>query len=94
MILKNYWEQYQKKRLDTTKLKDNDHRILAQKMDLFSFNETAPGMVFWHNNGLIIYNELAEYWREMHRKENYKEVKTPEIIDKKTMANFRSLGKI
>jgi len=52
-------------------------------MDLFSFSETAPGMIFWHNNGLIIYNELSEFWREMHRKNGYQEVKTPQIMDKK-----------
>ena len=70
-------------KLDTSKLKDNDHRILGQRLDLFSFNETAPGMVFWHNNGLIIYNELINYWREEHRKANYQEISTPQILDKK-----------
>ena len=70
-------------RLDTSKLKDNDHRILGQKLDLFSFNEVAPGMVFWHNNGLIIYNELVNYWREEHAKAGYKEISTPQILDKK-----------
>jgi len=40
-------------------------------------------MVFWHNNGLIIYNELAEFWRELHKKNGYKEVKTPQIMDSK-----------
>src|SRR3989338_3165142 len=70
-------------KLDTSKLKENDHRILGQKLDLFSFNEVAPGMVFWHNNGLIIYNELAEFWRDLHRKNSYQEVKTPQIMDSK-----------
>jgi threonyl-tRNA synthetase len=68
-------------KLDTSKLKDNDHRILGQKLDLFSFNEVAPGMVFWHNNGLIIYNELVKYWREEHEKAGYKEISTPQILD-------------
>jgi threonyl-tRNA synthetase len=72
-----------KSKLDTSKLKDNDHRIVGREMDLFSFNEVAPGMVFWHNGGLIIYNELAEFWREMHRKNGYQEVKTPQIMDSK-----------
>ncbi len=72
-----------KPRLDREKLKDNDHRILGQKLDLFSFSEVAPGMVFWHNNGLIIYNELADYWREEHRKAGYDEISTPQILDKK-----------
>ena len=69
--------------LDTSKLKENDHRILGKKMDLFSFNETAPGAVFWHNNGLIIYNELIKFWREEHKKAGYKEISTPQILDKK-----------
>jgi len=70
-------------KLDTSKLKDNDHRILGQRLDLFSFNEVAPGMVFWHNNGLIIYNELINYWREVHRRAGYQEVSTPLILSKK-----------
>jgi threonyl-tRNA synthetase len=70
-------------KLDTSKLKENDHRILGQKLDLFSFNEVAPGMVFWHNNGLVIYNELVNYWREEHKKEGYEEIKTPQIMDSK-----------
>ena len=80
---KQLLRQIGKSKLDTSKLKDNDHRILGQQMDLFSFSDVAPGMVFWHNNGLIIYNQLAEFWREMHKKDNYQEVKTPQIMDKK-----------
>ena len=80
---KNLLNQISKSKLDTSKLKENDHRILGQKLDLFSFNEVAPGMVFWHNKGLVIYNELAEFWRENHRKNNYLEIKTPQIMDKK-----------
>jgi threonyl-tRNA synthetase len=54
---KQLLRQISRSKLDTSKLKDNDHRILGQKLDLFSFNEVAPGMVFFHNNGLSIYNE-------------------------------------
>ncbi|MCK5624328.1 threonine--tRNA ligase [Candidatus Pacearchaeota archaeon] len=72
-----------KTKLDTSKLKDNDHRILGQQMDLFSFNETAPGMVFWHNNGLVIRDELVKFWKEVHKNAEYKEVVTPQILDKK-----------
>lgn len=68
-------------KLDTRKLKDNDHRILGQQMDLFSFNDVAPGQVFWHDKGLIIFNELVSYWRELHRKNNYQEISTPFILD-------------
>ncbi|MBI5148902.1 threonine--tRNA ligase [Candidatus Pacearchaeota archaeon] len=76
-------KEISKTKLDREKLKENDHRILGQRLDLFSFNETAPGMVFWHNNGLIIYNELIKYWREEHKKAGYQEVSTPFILDKK-----------
>lgn len=72
-----------KTKTDTTKLKENDHRIIGKKLDLFSFNEVAPGMVFWHNNGLIIKNELINFWREEHKKEGYQEIETPQILDKK-----------
>lgn len=80
---KRLLREMSKAKLDTSKLKENDHRILGQKMDLFSFNEVAPGMVFWHNNGLIIYNELIDFWRQEHRKAGYEEIKTPQILDKK-----------
>jgi threonyl-tRNA synthetase len=69
--------------LDRSKLKDYDHRIIGQEMDLFSFSETAPGAVFWHNNGLIIYNELVNLWREIQQEKGYKEVSTPQILDNK-----------
>ena len=81
--VKQLLREISKSKLDSSKLKDNDHRILAQQMDLFSFNETAPGMVFWHNNGLIIKNALIDYWRELHKREKYSEISTPQIIDKK-----------
>ncbi len=80
---KKLLNEISKGKLDTRKLKENDHRIIGQKMDLFSFSETAPGMVFWHNNGLIIFNELVKFWREEHRKSGYEEIKTPQVLDKK-----------
>jgi threonyl-tRNA synthetase len=80
---KKLLREISKTKLDREKLKENDHRILGQKMDLFSFNETAPGAVFWHPNGLIIYNELIEFWREEHKKAGYQEISTPIILDKK-----------
>jgi threonyl-tRNA synthetase len=76
-------KEISKSRLDTSKLKENDHRILGRKMDLWSFNDVAPGMVFWHDKGLHIKNKLIEYWREIHEKENYQEISTPQIMDKK-----------
>jgi len=80
---KKLLHEISKNKLNRDKLEDNDHRILGQKLDLFSFSEVAPGMVFWHNNGLIIYNQLQEYWREEHRKAGYQEISTPQILDRK-----------
>lgn len=72
-----------KSKLDTSKLAENDHRIIGKKMDLWSFNAVAPGMVFWHNKGLHIKNKLIEFWREIHRKADYQEISTPQIMDRK-----------
>ncbi len=80
---KQLLNEISKSKLDRSKLKDNDHRILGMQMDLYSFSEVAPGMVFWHNNGLIIRNELINFWRELHKKAEYKEIKTPQILDKR-----------
>ena len=80
---KQLLKEISKSKLDTRELKDNDHRIIGKQMDLFSFSEVAPGMVFWHNDGLIIRNKLIEFWREEHKKAGYQEIKTPQILDKK-----------
>lgn len=80
---KKLLKEISKSRLDRTKLKDNDHRILGQQMDLFSFNEVAPGMVFWHNNGLIIRNALIDFWGEVHKQAGYQEIKTPQVLDRR-----------
>ena len=68
-------------KLDTSKLKDNDHRILGQRLDLFSFNEAAPGQPFWHHHGLIIVNELIKFLRKLLHKFNYQEISTPKLLD-------------
>lgn len=70
-------------KLDTSKLKDNDHRILGQRLDLFSFNEAAPGSIFWHDKGYTIYNELITFERELIKNKGYKEISTPQILDNK-----------
>ncbi len=80
---KQLLREISKSKLDTSKLKENDHRIIGNEMDLFSFSEVAPGMVFWHNNGLIIRNELINFWREVHKNSGYQEISTPQIMDKK-----------
>lgn len=72
-----------KNKLNREKLAENDHRIIGQQLDLFSFSEVAPGMVFWHDKGWTIYNALVDFWKEEHRKAGYHEVSTPMILDKK-----------
>ncbi len=81
--IKKLLHEISKSKLDTSKLKENDHRIIGKKMDLWSFSPAAPGMVFWHDKGLHIKNKLIEYWREMHKKANYEEISTPQILDRK-----------
>ena len=70
-------------KLDTSKLKENDHRILGQKLDLFSFNEASPGSVFWHPKGQIIFNELIRFSREIQGERGYQEVSAPMVFDNK-----------
>lgn len=70
-----------KSRLDREGLKPNDHRILGQQMELFSFSEVAPGMVFWHPKGLIMREELVKLWKKMHAEAGYQEISTPSIMD-------------
>ena len=58
-----------------------DHRKLAKQLDLFHFQEEAPGMVFWHDHGWRIYIEVENYVREQMRQAGYMEVNTPEVVD-------------
>ncbi len=59
-----------------------DHRKLAKKLDLFHMQEEAPGMVFWHPNGWVIYQELEQYMRNKQRLAGYQEIKTPQLVDR------------
>ena len=59
-----------------------DHRKIGKELDLFHFQDIAPGMVFWHANGWSVYKELEDYIRRKISKEGYKEIKTPQILDK------------
>ncbi len=60
--------------------KKRDHRKIGKEQDLFSFNAAAPGDVFWHPKGYTIFKELVKYWRQVHSREGYMEVRTPEIL--------------
>ncbi|MCP3849558.1 MAG: threonine--tRNA ligase [Gammaproteobacteria bacterium] len=59
-----------------------DHRKLGKKQDLFHMQEEAPGMVFWHEKGWIIYQEVEQYVRNVLVKHNYQEVRTPQVVDR------------
>ena len=65
------------------KAEEVDHRKLGKEMDLFHFQEEAPGMVFWHPKGWTIYTQLQHYVREMQKQAGYREVNTPEVVDRK-----------
>lgn len=58
-----------------------DHRRLGREMDLFHFQEEAPGQVFWHNDGWTIYSELMAYMRRKIRAHGYDEINTPQLLD-------------
>ncbi|SEI60670.1 threonyl-tRNA synthetase [Allopseudospirillum japonicum] len=59
-----------------------DHRKLAKRLDLFHIQEEAPGMVFWHANGWMLYQTLEQYMRDVLRQHGYQEVKTPQVVDR------------
>lgn len=61
--------------------KKRDHRRIGKEMDLFSFQEEAPGFPFWHPKGTIIWNSLADYIRSECTKRGYKEIRTPAILN-------------
>jgi len=61
--------------------KKRDHRKLGKELDLFSLHEEGPGFPFFHPKGMIIRNELENFWRNIHRKSGYKEIKTPVMLN-------------
>ena len=56
-----------------------DHRKLGKELDLFFFDETAPGMAYWMPKGFTMLNTLINYWRELHRKKGYNEFSGPQL---------------
>jgi len=76
-----------KKELDkhlnySNELKKRDHRKIGKFLQLYHMQEESPGMIFWHNKGWIIFNELQNFVRVKLKEYKYKEVKTPLLIDK------------
>ncbi len=59
-----------------------NHRKLGTRLDLFSFHDEAPGMPFFHANGMVVWNALLDYWRQEHRDAGYVETKTPIMLNK------------
>jgi threonyl-tRNA synthetase len=59
-----------------------DHRKLAKALDLFHSQEEAPGMIFWHDKGWVIYQQIEQYIRQKLLQHNYFEVKTPQVVDR------------
>ena len=60
-----------------------DHRKLGRQLDLFHFQEEAPGMVFWHPKGWSIYSALKNFIKEKQDEFDYQEINTPQIVDRK-----------
>ncbi|MCI0498266.1 MAG: threonine--tRNA ligase [Planctomycetales bacterium] len=61
--------------------KKRDHRLIGRQMDLFSFQDEGPGFAFLHPRGMRIWNGIIDYWREVHRRYGYEEVKTPIMLN-------------
>ena len=69
--------------LEIEEAEKRDHRKLGKEMDLFHFQDEAPGMVFWHPDGWTIYRNLRNFVRRRLQASNYIEVNTPQVIDRK-----------
>lgn len=63
-------------------MEDYDHRVLARRLDLYHFEEDAPGMVYWHPAGLQVYQALENFIRKHMRRRGYEEVRTPQLLPK------------
>ncbi|KUO59253.1 MAG: threonine--tRNA ligase [Gracilibacter sp. BRH_c7a] len=62
--------------------KRRDHRKLGQELDLFSLHDEGPGFPFFHPKGMILRNELENFWRKEHQKRGYVEIRTPIILNR------------
>ncbi|MDE1850981.1 MAG: threonine--tRNA ligase [Candidatus Micrarchaeota archaeon] len=66
---------------DFAGLPETDHRIIGERLDLFSFQEVSPGMVYWHNGGVTLFNTLKNFIREELAKQGYLEISTPALAN-------------
>lgn len=62
--------------------KKRDHRKLGRELELFSLHEEGPGFPFLHHNGMIVWQEMTNLWREEHRRAGYEEIRTPLILNR------------
>lgn len=62
--------------------KKRDHRKIGKILDLFSIQPEGPGFPFFHPKGMVILNKLTDFWRKVHVKAGYSEIKTPLILDR------------
>ena len=69
------------KKADWSGLPKTDHRTIGEQLDLYSFQEVSPGMVYWHPNGYIIYSELLRFIRERQAQYGYREISTPSLAN-------------
>lgn len=69
------------KKADWSGLPSTDHRAIGEKLDLFSFQEVSPGMVYWHHNGMVLFKELLKFIREKLDENDYLEVATPAVAN-------------
>ncbi len=64
-----------------------DHRVIGKALDLFSIQEEGPGFPFFHPKGMVLRNELEAFWRCEHIKEDYQEIRTPIILNRRLWEN-------
>ncbi len=58
-----------------------DHRRIGRELDLFHFQEEAPGLIFWHPKGWTVWQQVEQYMRQVYQDNGYQEVKAPQILD-------------
>lgn len=59
-----------------------DHRCLGKELDLFHFQEEAPGLIFWHARGWALWQQVEQYMRRVYQDNGYQEVKAPQLLDR------------
>ncbi|MHC5119855.1 MAG: threonine--tRNA ligase, partial [Planctomycetota bacterium] len=61
--------------------KKRDHRLIGKQMNLFSFHDEGPGFAFLHPKGMLVWNGIIDFWRDVHRRYEYDEIKTPIMLN-------------